>query len=96
MTLSSHTRCAAVSITRPCEREVHVTKEVTTDHGFVIETLAVPGSHRSSRGCEICENNECLPAHFCRLKRDNVENCAIREKKSIELRAEFLFVDRVI
>ena len=96
MTLSSHTRCAAEFITHPSQREIHAMKGVTTDHGFVVETLAIPRSHRSSRGCEICEDNECLPAHLGRLKRDNVEDCAIREKKSIELRTEFLFVDRVI
>jgi len=96
MTLSLHTRCATESITRLCEREIRVTKEVITDHGFVIETLAVPGSHRSSRGCEICEDNECLPAHFYCLERYNVENCAIWEKKCVELCAEFLLVDRVV
>ena len=96
MTLSLHTRCAVGAITRPCERGIHIAKGVITDHGFVIETLAVPGSHSSSRCCEICEDDECLPAHFCRLKRDNVEDWTIWKEKSVELCSEFLLVDRVV
>jgi len=96
MTLSLHTRCAVETIIRPCKRRIHEARGVITDHGFIIETLAVPGSHSSSRGCKICENDKRLPAHFCRLKCDNVEDCAIWKEKSVELCAEFLLVDRVV
>ena len=96
MILTLHTRCAVESITRLCERGIHIANGMITDHGFVIETLAVPGSHGGSRCCEICEDDECLAAHFCRLKRDNIEDCAVRKEKSIELCSELLLVDRVV
>ena len=96
MTLSLHTRCAVEPITRPYEREIQKARRTITDHGFVIETLAVPGSHGGSRCCEIREDDECLATHFCRLKRDNIEDCAIRKEQSIELCSEFLLVDRVV